>query len=99
MPCVLRHRITGEIACGILRNSYDLEYFGAIWWEDKEAADREKADQLAQSGYEHESDWETVEVGEDRLKLLNVKLNNDRRRRIRFERDGKITVHKENVQS
>lgn len=99
MPYVLRHRITGEIACGILRNSYDLEYFGAFWWEDKEGAELERADQLLQSGYEHEPDWETVEVGEDRLKLFNVKLNNDSRRRIRFERDGKLTVHKTNVQS
>ena len=97
MPCVLRHRITGDIACGFLRNSYDLEYFGALWWEDKEDAERERNDQLVQSGYEHESDWAIVEVGEDRLKLFNVKLNNDRRKRIRFERDGTITVHKVNV--
>ena len=39
MPIVLRHRNTGEIACGILRNVYDIAYYGALWWEDKETAE------------------------------------------------------------
>ena len=39
MPTVLRNRKTGEIACGILRNAYDIEYYGAYWWEDNETAE------------------------------------------------------------
>ncbi|UVI27636.1 hypothetical protein [Paenibacillus spongiae] len=95
MLCVLRHRITGEIACGFRRNSYDLEYYGALWWEDKEAAEQESAEQLALSGHEHDSDWEIVEVGEERLKLFNVKVNNDKNRHIVLERDGKISIRKD----
>jgi hypothetical protein len=94
MPVVLRHRITGEIASGVLRNIYDFEYYGAIWWENKEAAELASDEVLRENGYEDASSWEPIEIGEERLKLMNVKLNNDSRRRIMLEREGAITVRK-----
>ncbi|MBW7477535.1 hypothetical protein K0T92_22710 [Paenibacillus oenotherae] len=94
MPIVLRHRTTGEIACGTLRNVYDIAYYGALWWEDKETAERMMDHALAAAGREQAAGWEALEVREERLKLFNVKLNNDPRRQLTLERDGTITVHK-----
>lgn len=94
MPYVLRHRTTGEIACGMLRNVYDLMYYGALGWEDKEAAERMMDEALASAGYERESGWELLDVREERLKLFNVKLNNDPGRQLIMAKDGTMTVQK-----
>jgi hypothetical protein len=94
MPVVLRHRITGEIASALLRNIYDIEYYGAVWWENKEAAEQASDKVLMEYGYAEASSWEPIEIGEERLRLMNVKLNNDSRRRIVLDREGTITVRK-----
>ncbi len=96
MPMVLRNRKTGEIACGILRNAYDIEYYGAYWWEDNETAET-RISQLLQDvmgEIEEESSWELLEVKDERLKMFNVKLNNDRLRRLYLEADGTIMIQK-----
>ncbi|CAH1203417.1 hypothetical protein PAECIP111893_01963 [Paenibacillus plantiphilus] len=95
MPIVLRNRSTGEIACGRLRNVYDLMYYGAIGWEDKEAAERMMSEALASAGYDQESSWDLLEVKEERLKLFNVKLNNDPGRQLIMENDGGIVIRKQ----
>ncbi|RAP78259.1 hypothetical protein [Paenibacillus montanisoli] len=94
MPFVLRDRITGEIACGMLRNVYDFAYYGALWWEDIDAAGQAAERALAEHGYERFADWDILEVKEERLKLFNVKLNNDPRRRLLLEQDGAIKLLK-----
>ncbi|NBD23436.1 hypothetical protein [Paenibacillus glycinis] len=92
MPTVLRHRVSGEIACGMLKNVYDFAYYGALRWDDNEKAEEESASALALAGYEDDSGWDALEVGEERLKLFNVKLNNDRGRRLLLQSDGTIAV-------
>ena len=79
MPMVLRNRKTGEIACGILRNAYDIEYYGAYWWEDNETAETRVSQLLNDvlGEIEEESNWDLLEVKDERLKMFNVKLNND----------------------
>ena len=94
MPAVLRHRTTGEIACGMLRNVYDFAYYGALWWDDNETAERQAASALAQAGYEEDPGWDVLEIREERLKLFNVKLNNDSRRRLLLHPDGTIAIVK-----
>lgn len=94
MAIVLRHRITGEIACGMLRNVYEFAYYGALWWEDMEKAETLFEEALASAGYAQDSAWELLEVKEERLKLFNVKLNNDPRRKLLLQNDGSITLIK-----
>ncbi|WP_219837478.1 hypothetical protein [Paenibacillus sp. R14(2021)] len=94
MPTVLRHRASGEIACGMLKNTYDFAYYGAIWWEDIETAERQFSEALALAGYADDSGWDLLEIKEERLKLFNVKLNNDRRRVLFLEMDGSLQVRR-----
>ncbi|SDX78357.1 hypothetical protein [Paenibacillus sp. CF384] len=95
MPIVLRHRITGEIACGMLRNVYDFAYYGALWWEDIDVAEQLAEHALMERDFAQPySEWELLEVKEERLKLFNVKLNNNPTRRIVLEQDGTIRLLK-----
>jgi hypothetical protein len=83
MPYVLRHRSTGEIAAATLRNVYDLDYWGAEWFADAGAAENAAAGR---------PDWEPLHVTDSRLKILNVKLNNDPNRRLFMDDQGSISV-------
>jgi hypothetical protein len=94
MPIVLRDRATGEIACGSLQNVYNFAYYGALWWDDMDTAEVQSVPALTAAGYEQASDWELLEVKEERLKLFNVKLNNDPKRQLVMEVDGTIKVLK-----
>jgi len=81
MPYVLRHKDTGEIAAAVLRNVYDLDYYGAAWW-----ATEEEAAAAAPLG------WQPLEVKDAKLKVLNVKLNNDASRKLFLDDDGTLRV-------
>ncbi|REE80099.1 hypothetical protein A8990_12252 [Paenibacillus taihuensis] len=94
MAIVLRHRGTGEIACGMLQNVYHFAYYGALWWEDMETAEQLYEEALAGAGYEPDSGWDLLEVKEERLKVFNVKLNNDARRKLVLQNDGSLTLIK-----
>lgn len=94
MAIVLRHRESGEIACAMLRNAYDFAYYGALWWEDMETAEQRYEEALASAGYELDSGWDLLEVKDERLKVFNVKLNNDARRKLLLLNDGSITLIK-----
>ncbi|BBH19939.1 hypothetical protein Back11_12840 [Paenibacillus baekrokdamisoli] len=96
MPTVIRNRRTGEIACGFLRNTYDIQYYGAFWWEDNETAVKNYVSALHSktADLEDHSSWELLDIQEERLKMFNVKLNNDTRRKLFLEKDGTLTVQK-----
>lgn len=94
MPIVLRHRESGEIACGMLKNVYEFAYYGALWWDDNETAEQLYAEALALAGYEDDGGWDLLSVKEERLKLFNVKLNNDGRRKLLLQPDGAVAVVK-----
>lgn len=83
MPYVLQHRETEEIAAAFLRNMYDLEYWGARWWAVPDEAE------AAAAG---DPDWVVLHVTDSRLKLINVKLNNDPNRRLFMDEQGSIRV-------
>ncbi|WP_199614344.1 hypothetical protein [Paenibacillus alkalitolerans] len=84
MPYVLRHRTTGEISAATLRNVYDFDYWGAEWWAHQDEAERAAAER---------PDWEPLQVPDSRLKLFNVKLNNDPNRRLFMDDQGSISVN------
>lgn len=83
MPYVLQHKGTGEIAAAFLRNTYDLDYWGALWWAIPEEAE---------AAMERNSDWTVLHVADSRLKVINVKLNNDPNRRLFMDEQGSIRV-------
>lgn len=83
MPYILKHRATGEVAAAVQRNKYDLDYYGALWWPDEADALQAAAEQ---------PDWLPMQVTEAKLKVLNVKLNNDAGRRLFLDDDGSLRV-------
>jgi hypothetical protein len=83
MPYILKHRETGEVAAAVQRNKYDLDYYGALWWpEENEAL------QAAEASPE----WTVVALAESKLKVLNVKLNNDASRKLFMDDNGTLRV-------
>jgi len=83
MPYVLKCVGTGEIAAAVQRNVYDLDYYGAEWWADEDEAQRAAADRPG---------WIPVQVTEMKLKVLNVKLNNDAGRKLFMDDTGALRV-------
>jgi hypothetical protein len=83
MPYLLRHQETGEIAAAFLRNKYDLEYWGARWWAAAEEAEAAATDHPG---------WAVEHVTDERLKIINVKFNNDPNRRLFMDEQGSIRV-------
>lgn len=94
MPIVLRHSQTGEIAACPMRNVYDFEYYGAKFWQEEAEAEREKQQLLEAIGQPDPERWVPIYVDESRLKLFNVKLNNDPNRRLYMNGEGKLTVER-----
>jgi hypothetical protein len=92
LPIIGRNRITGEIAAGFMKNVYQFTYYGAWWWDNEEKAEAAFEKDLAELGIANPGEWEAVEISEERLKLLNVKLNNDPRRRLYVADDGSLTI-------
>lgn len=90
MPYVLKHRKTGEIAACMLKNVYDLDYFGVKWWDSQEAASAEAHRLLAELGRSDPAMWDVVEIGANDLRLGNVKLNNDPRRTLYMDENGRL---------
>ncbi|WP_052339279.1 hypothetical protein [Gorillibacterium massiliense] len=95
MPYILRKRATGEVFTRLMRNVYDLEYYGAAAWETNEAAT------AALSEMEDNEDapeaYEPVAITDNQLKLCNVKLNNNLNLRLFLEDDGKLSVRPANL--
>lgn len=94
MAVILRNQQSGEVFACVLRNIYDLDYFGAKYWEDEKQAEEEKSSLLASSGYSDAAEWQPVAIEENKLKILNVKLNNDPSRIVLLHADGTVAVSK-----
>ncbi|HEX7057238.1 MAG TPA: hypothetical protein VF260_08615 [Bacilli bacterium] len=91
MPVILRQKTDGKIFSCILKNIYDLDYYGTRYWDDPKRADAEYADFLQQMN-EDIGKWELVEIEEHQLKMCNVKLANDPRRSVYLDQKGHLTV-------
>lgn len=90
MAYVLKHKETSEIFSCTLINVYDLPYHGVKTWEDSAAAASELGQITAAAGHDQPSLWEVMQLEENRLKLCNVKLNNDANRRVFLLSDGRL---------
>ncbi|WP_152394427.1 hypothetical protein [Paenibacillus guangzhouensis] len=77
MPYVLHHTATGQIYACLLRNGYDLVYYGVKYWEDEEAASTELPAFHASQELLATEAWSLLEIEEQVLKLCNVKLKNN----------------------
>lgn len=85
MPFVLRNKENQLVASAMLINIYKFEYWGAKVWEERAEAEAETAGFLEANELGEPSAWELVEVEESKVKMINVKLNNDPRRRVTMD--------------
>lgn len=92
MPYICRNRITGQIAAGFMKNVYQFTYYGIWWWDNEEEAEAAVEEDLAKLGLTGTGEWECVEIAEPRLKIMNVKLNNDPGRTLFMEGSGALRV-------
>ncbi len=97
MPYVLKNRNTSEIFSCNLINKYDFEYHGAKSWEEEEEAVSESIPFLELYVPGETSDWEILKVDEMKMKMFNVKLNNNPARRLFLDADGKAYVTVDNT--
>lgn len=92
MPFVLKHKKTAEIFACRLLNHYDLPFYGVKFWTDPRQAEEEAEEFIKTHLAGDAGEWAIVGIEEGRLKLLNVKLANDERRKIYLDEQGSITV-------
>lgn len=90
MPYVLKHKETGEIYSCMMRNVYDFTYHGVRAWADDAQAAAELGSVLAEAGVDEPWQWEVAAMEDDKLKLGNVKLNNNPSRRVYWLPDGRL---------
>jgi hypothetical protein len=88
MPFVLKHNSTNEIYSCELINIYDIAYHGTKGWDDLDEAE-EQYEQFLTARNESPADWSLYEVEESQLKMFNVKLNNNSKRSIYLDEDGR----------
>jgi hypothetical protein len=92
MPYVLRNRESGEIAAAVMKNAYDLDYFGVRWWMDRDEAEREKGQLTAHLRPTERELWDVIPAEEADIKRMNVRLKNDPANRVLLGADGRLTV-------
>lgn len=91
MPFVLKNQVTSEIyACKML-NNYNILYYGIKSWQWKDEAEAGASLFLQEQAVDKSEDWVIIEVEDNRLKLFNVKLKNDPKRKLYLDDSG--TVH------
>ncbi|WP_409341959.1 hypothetical protein [Paenibacillus sp. MBLB4367] len=91
MPFVLKHKHTSEIYTCPLINRYDIPYYGTKSWDElEEAADTYVAFLTERGLADSTADWEPYELDEHKLKMCNVKLNNNANKRIFLGANGTL---------
>ena len=94
MLVVLRKNETEEIASAMLINVYDLEYYGVKTWATIEEANAEKNVFLASNELGLPGDWQAIAAEDHKVKIMNVKLNNNPSRRVKFDSSGSVELMK-----
>lgn len=95
MPYVLKHKETGEIFSCSLTNIYDFTYHGVKAWDELSEAAAECGPLAVEYGYNEPWLWEVTPLEENKLKLCNVKLNNNPSKRIYLLEDGRLEARTE----
>lgn len=92
MPFVLKNRYTSEIYACELLNNYQIHYYGIKSWQWKDEAEAELTTFLNSQEVEKIEQWEIVEIEDNKLKIFNVKLKNDMKRKLYVDDDGKPVI-------
>lgn len=82
MPFVIKNKLTAQLFSCELINIYSIKYIGVKNWEFREEAEREMDAFLQMHGVEAVSDWELFELNEHQMKMCNVKLGNNAKKRV-----------------
>ncbi|MEW9668547.1 hypothetical protein [Ammoniphilus sp. 3BR4] len=94
MPYVLKNKSNAQIFTALLPNAYGLSYYGPLSWNDRASAEENYKFILQQMEVplEEADRWELLEVSESQLRLCNVKLNNNPRKNLYVDDEGKFIV-------
>ncbi|MFS1512645.1 hypothetical protein VQL36_09430 [Chengkuizengella sp. SCS-71B] len=77
MPFVLKHKESSQIFTCTLINIYQLPYYGTKFWDKLKDAEEEAPAFLKEHQVSDPELWTYLEVSEQKLKIFNVRLNND----------------------
>ncbi|TBL80400.1 hypothetical protein EYB31_08270 [Paenibacillus thalictri] len=77
MPYVLKHKTTSQLYSCLMKNNYNLVYYGVKYWDWEDEANKEAAEFLGGQGAEDSAEWEVFRMEENRIKLCNVKLKSN----------------------
>lgn len=97
MPYIYRHAQTGLILTTTLVNHYDLEYYGTQFWGTREAAVAAGETALSNHHYANPKDWQVLEVDEQLMKIINVRLRNDASLRLLLEEDNMKIIREDQL--
>lgn len=91
MPYVLKHKEKSQILTAMLQNNYGFAYYGAVHWSDPNEAEEHYQGVLQQLQIAEEEwdQWSLFKVDENQLKLFNVKLSNNPRKKLYMDESGK----------
>lgn len=91
MPYVLKHKKTSQIFTAIMKNAYDLPFYGAKAWNTLEEAEDERAAFLDEQkvSRDEQANWEPWHIDEQQQKIFNVELNNNPKKRLFVDEKGK----------
>ncbi|MDP5274125.1 hypothetical protein [Chengkuizengella axinellae] len=93
MPFVLKHKESAQIYTCTLINIYKLPYYGTQFWDSLQEAEEELPVFLEQEQVNDAKLWELYEITEQKLKVCNVKLNNNEMK-VLYLNDEKIPTVK-----
>ncbi|WP_248925804.1 hypothetical protein [Paenibacillus hamazuiensis] len=99
MPYVLKHKTTNQIYTCLLKNHYNLVYYGVKYWEEEDAALSERPAFLAEQGIADADQWAVVPLEENRMKLCNVKTKNNPDLIVSITDEGQIVAGPRPVQT
>lgn len=94
MPYILKNKSNAQIFTTLLPNAYGLSYYGPLSWNDKATAEANFRSILRQMAVkEEELDmWELLEIDENQLRLCIVKLNNNPRKNLYMDHEGRFNA-------
>ncbi|NBI27884.1 hypothetical protein [Chengkuizengella marina] len=89
MPFVLKHKESSQIFTCTLINIYQLPYYGTKFWDKLKHAEQEANAFLEQHQVNDPELWTVFEVSEQKLKIFNVKLNNNNAKSLFIDEETK----------
>lgn len=92
MAWVLQNKETQEVWTGSIENNYGLLFHGVKFWDEQDVAAEQAHVFLEQQGIVDTESWQLQEVEEDRLKLFNVRLNNNPSKKLYLRNGGTFEV-------